>query len=150
MVLILAAILWFAAQAPDPPGAPRKPLRERLLERAQKGEAEAQFELAKDYEGGRIGLPQDLAQAQHWYREAANQGEPFAEASLGIMYNVGKGVPRDPVLAYVWLDRAISHMTGAERDTVVEMRESVGRKMTAGQLADARRMSKERERASKQ
>ncbi len=146
---LIAAVLsiWVAlSQVPD---APRKPLRERLLERAQHGEAEAQFELAKDYEGGRIGLPQDLTQAQHWYREAANQGDAFAEASLGIMYNVGKGVQRDALLAYMWLDRAVSHMTGAERDTLVEMRDSVGRKMTAGQLADARRMSKDHQAASK-
>src|SRR5580700_1880405 len=74
------------SQPVDVPAPPPRPLRERLLDRALKGDAEAQFDLAKDYEAGRIGLPRDLSQAQHWYREAADQGDPFAEASLGILF----------------------------------------------------------------
>src|SRR5277367_947251 len=46
-------------QASGTPPLPQKPLRERLLDRAVKGDAEAQFDLAKGYEGGRFGLPQD-------------------------------------------------------------------------------------------
>jgi TPR repeat protein len=118
-------------------------LRERLLERALKGDAVAQFDLGKDYEGGRIGLPQDLFQAAHWYRESANRGDPFAEASLGIFYNFGKGVERDYVLAYMWFERSASHLTGGDRETVIEMRDSVGEKLTSGQLAKARAMAKE-------
>ena len=60
IALILAAALSVSTgfcQAPDAPEAPRKPLRERLLERAQKGDADAQFDLGKNYEAGRIGLP---------------------------------------------------------------------------------------------
>jgi hypothetical protein len=123
--------------------APRKPLRERLLERAQKGDVEAQFDLGKNYETGRIGLPRDLAQAQHWYREAANQGDPFAEASLGILYNFGKGVERDYFQAYIWYERAVLHLTGADRDTVVEMRDRIAGKLTSTQLEDARRQARE-------
>jgi len=125
-------------QKPDAPTLPQKPLRERLLERALKGDADAQFDLAKGYEGGRYGLIQDYSQAKHWYEEAANQGEPFAEASLGIFYGAGKGVKQDYVLAYKWLDRSSSHLTGADRDTVVEMRDSIGRRMTPSQLESAR------------
>jgi TPR repeat protein len=117
--------------------APQRPLRERLLERAQKGDAEAQFELAKGYEGGRFGLTQDLAQARHWYQEAANQAEPFAEASLGIFYGTGKGGQQDYALAYAWLDRSASHLKGADRDTVVEIRDSIRRRMTPDQLERA-------------
>jgi TPR repeat protein len=131
-------------------GAPAKPLRERLLERALKGDAEAQFELAKHYEGGRIGLPQDLVQAAHWYREAADQGDAFAEASLGIFYSFGKGVQRDYVLAYMWLERSASHLTGGDRESVVEMRDNVGAKLNPSQLASARRLAKEPEPAAKQ
>src|SRR5271167_1858003 len=124
-------------QASGTPPLLQKPLRERLLERALKGDAEAQFDLAKGYEGGRFGLTQDYVQAQHWYREAANQGEPFAEASLGLFYGAGKGVKQDYVLAYAWLDRSTSHLTGPERDTVMEIRDSIRRRMTAAQFEQA-------------
>ena len=89
---------------------PQKTLPERLLERAQQGDAEAQFDLAKNYETGRIGLPKDFVQAEHWYREAAAQGEPFAQASLGIMFNFGKGVHQDYVQAYMWYEIAIASL----------------------------------------
>jgi TPR repeat protein len=70
IALLLAALSLCEAQE-----APKKPLRERLLERALKGDSEAQIDLAKGYEGGRVGLPQDFAQAAHWYLEAANRGD---------------------------------------------------------------------------
>jgi len=99
MILLLSMTgLW--AQAPE--GAPSKPLRERLLERALKGDAEAQFDLGKNYEAGRMGLRRDLTEAEHWYRLAAEQGDPFAQASLAILYGFGKGVPQDLVQAYMW------------------------------------------------
>jgi uncharacterized protein len=130
-------------QPPAESAAPTKPLRERLLERALKGDRDAQFDLGKYYETGQIGLPTDLAQARHWYREAANQGEPFAEASLGILFNFGKGVERDYGQAYMWYERAVSHLTGGDRETVLEMRDAAGRKLTPEQIAKARRLASE-------
>ncbi len=130
------------AQAQPPATTVVPPLRERLLERALKGDAEAQFELGKDYETGRIGLKQDWGQAVHWYREAANQGDPFAEASLAILYHFGKGVARDPFEAYQLYERACLHLTGGDRDSVAEMRERVGRELTAAQIAEAERLAR--------
>src|SRR5260370_15937288 len=98
--------------------AQQKPLRERLLERALKGDADAQFDLGKNYEAGRIGLKRDFAQAEHWYREAANQGDPFAQASLGILYGFGKGVSPDLVQALMWYELAAGHTTGGDRVSI--------------------------------
>jgi uncharacterized protein len=138
-----AVILTSVALGQNPdPAPPEKPLRERLLERATKGDAEAQFELGKNYEAGRIGLPLNLSLAQHWYREAANQGDPYAAATLGILFNFGKGIQRDYVQAYVWYERAASRLTGGNRDSVVEMRDNVASKLTAAQLQEARRLVK--------
>src|SRR5665213_2081917 len=123
-LVLLAVFAVFAAPAQTPQP---KPLRERLLERARKGDADAQFELGKNYETGRIGLPQDISQAQFWYRKAADQGEPFSEASLAILFNFGKGVQRDSVQAYMWYERAAMHAQGGNRDTIVEMRDELGR-----------------------
>ena len=123
--------------------APQKPLRERLLERALKGDVEAQFDLGKNYETGRIGLKKDLVQAEHWYREAANQGEPFAQASLAILYGFGKGVQPDQVQALMWYELAIAHTTGGDRTTIVEMRDDLAAKMTPGQIAEAKKRARE-------
>jgi uncharacterized protein len=120
-----------------------KPLRERLLERALQGDAGAQFDLAKNYETGRIGLPKDLVQAEHWYRAAAAQGEPFAQASLGILFNFGKGVHQDYVQALTWYEIAISRSTGGDRDTIAEMRDNLVQRMTAEQIAEGRRLARQ-------
>lgn len=121
--------------------AQQKPLRERLLESAQKGDAEAQFELGKNYETGRIGLPKDLAQAEHWYRLAALQGDPFAEASLGLLYQFGKGLPRDPVQALMWYEVALARSAGGDRASIAELRDDIISDMTPAQIAEARRIA---------
>lgn len=122
--------------------AQQKPLRERLLESAQHGDADAQFELGKNYETGRIGLPKDFAQAEHWYRQAAVQGDPFAEASLGLLYQFGKGLPKDTVQALMWYEIALTHSKGGDRDSIMELRDDVIRNMTSAQIAEAKGLAR--------
>ncbi|HET8548177.1 MAG TPA: hypothetical protein VFL57_09245 [Bryobacteraceae bacterium] len=78
------------------------PGRPNPRERAANGDPEAQFTLAKNYEGGRAGLRKDYVQAKYWYQRAADQGDPFAQASLALLYRFGKGVPQDCMQAYMW------------------------------------------------
>ncbi|HEX4231284.1 MAG TPA: tetratricopeptide repeat protein [Bryobacteraceae bacterium] len=118
-----------------------KPLRQRLREKALKGDTDAQFELGKDYETGRIGLTKDFAQAQYWYRQAADGGDPFAAASLGILFNFGKGVKRDYVQAYMWYEIAIADLTRGDRDTVVEMRDALAGTLTPRQISEAQSLA---------
>jgi TPR repeat protein len=132
------------AQPPADNGtAPRIPLRERLAARAAKGDAEAQFDLAKMYETGRGGLTKDFTVAEHWYRESANQGDPFAQASLAILYRFGKGVPQDLVQAYMWFSLAASHTEGGDRESIAEMRDATAAKLTPAQLNEAQRLIRE-------
>jgi TPR repeat protein len=135
-VCVLTAGNGFSQEGP-PAAAPAKPLRERLLEKAQKGDTDAQFELGKNYETGRIGLPKDLGQAERWYRQAADGGDPFAAASLGILFNFGKGVTQDYVQAYMWYEIAISHLTGGDKDSVLELRDSLAKHLTRDQISEA-------------
>jgi TPR repeat protein len=137
LLVISALTLSLYAQAPQ------KPLRERLMDRALKGDAEAQFDLGKNFETGRIGLKKDLVQAEHWYREAANQGEPFAQASLAILYGFGKGVAPDLVQALMWYELAAEHTTGGDQTTIAEMRDDLASRMTPQQIAEARRRAHE-------
>jgi len=99
--------------------------------------------LGKNYEAGRIGLPRDLTQAEHWYREAAEQGEPFAQASLAILYGFGKGVTPDLVQAFMWYELATEHTTGGDKATIAEMRRRSRFRMTPQQIAEARRRARE-------
>jgi TPR repeat protein len=135
LILLLLTVTCVLAQ--------QRPLRERLLESAQKGDAEAQFELGKNYETGRIGLPKDLVQAEHWYRLAADQGDPFAEASLALLYQFGKGVRQDSLQALMWYEVAIARSTGGDRASIAELRDDLIAGMTPAQIAEARRLARE-------
>jgi uncharacterized protein len=132
-LLLLAAVVW--AQPP----AGRPPLRER----AAAGDAEAQFSLGKNYEAGRSGLKQDYAIAASWYQKSADQGNAYAQASLGILYHSGKGLPHDDVQSEMWLIISAEHVQKDDRETIVEMRDSVATHLTPQQLAEARRLARE-------
>jgi TPR repeat protein len=135
---ILAFLLLAALAAAQPP-AGRPPLRER----AAAGDPEAQFSLGKNYEAGRSGLKQDYAEAASWYRKSAEQGNVYAQASLGILYHSGKGLPHDDVQAEMWFSISADHAPANDRDTIVEMRDSVAAHLTAQQVAEARQMARE-------
>lgn len=119
--------------------APKPSLRERALQ----GDPEAQFNLAKNYEAGRGKLKRDYTEAERWYRRAAEQGDPFAQASLGLLFRFGKGVAQDYVEAYKWFYLAASLTTGSDRDSIVELRDSTAARLTAEQIAEAARWAGE-------
>lgn len=51
---------------------------------ADKGDADAQFNLGQAYKLGR-GVPQDLAEAEKWYKKAADQGHLQANDNYGLI-----------------------------------------------------------------
>jgi uncharacterized protein len=51
-------------------------------------------------------LPQDYATARGWYEKAAAQGNAWAQAQLGQLYAVGRGVPQDYATARGWYEKA--------------------------------------------
>src|SRR5918999_4934247 len=126
--LALLVFLAFGYAQPPRPG---------LRERAAAGDPEAQFNLAKNYETGRAGYKKDFAEAERWYRQAAVQGDPFAQASLGILYRFGKGVPRDYVQAYMWFHLAANQTTGGDQESIAELRDATAARMTPDQVAEA-------------
>jgi TPR repeat protein len=69
-------------------------------------DAEAQFSLGFKYKKGE-GVPQDDRKAMEWWQKAADQGNAWAQASLGAMYfNGGQGVPKDGRKAVEWWRKA--------------------------------------------
>ena len=55
-------------------------------ERAERGDAGAQYNLGVRYDKGQ-GVPQDSKEAVKWYRLSAEQGNVDAQFNLGFMYN---------------------------------------------------------------
>lgn len=69
-----------------------------------------------------------------WYYRAANQGHGEAQFALGMLYNKGEGVPRDFVLAYMWLNLSASQAVGENQDFKARMRDAIATKMTVRQV----------------
>jgi TPR repeat protein len=68
---------------------------------AQQGNADAQDALGDMYFDG-DGVPQDDAEAVHWYNKAAAQGNADAQSSLGLVYEFSESVPHDLKEAAKW------------------------------------------------
>ena len=105
---------------------------------AEQGLADAQTNLGTMYDQGK-GVPQDDAEAMRWYRKAAEQGYADAQTNLGTMYAQGNGVPKDYVHAYVWYNLAAAQ--GDEH--AINNRDVVRELMTATQIAEAQKLSRE-------
>lgn len=111
---VLAATLALGqAQAPNPtPGnAPAPPPVQAplslgaLKEQAEKGDANAQFELGVRYHEGQ-GVYQSYTEALRWFLMAADQAVPDAEFNVGVMFEKGRGVQPDYAEAVRWYQKA--------------------------------------------
>jgi uncharacterized protein len=79
-----------------------------LYEAAEKGDAEAQFNLGMMYSTG-LGVEKDEAAAFRWIQKAADQGHGEAELILGLMFNEGIGTAKDESEAVSWYRKAADH-----------------------------------------
>jgi TPR repeat protein len=75
-----------------------------LIEKAEAGDAQAQYSLGAMYYEGR-GVAQDYKEAAKWFARAAEQGYAEAQRQLGFMYE-GIGVAKDFKEAVKWYTRA--------------------------------------------
>jgi TPR repeat protein len=80
-----------------------------LRREAEKGDAEAQFALGERYYDERVRDAARDAEAQKWFRLAADQQNARAEDRLGWIYFRGNGVPQDYAAAAQWFRRAAEH-----------------------------------------
>ena len=78
---------------------------ERLRKVAEKGDAQAQFNIGLRYYSGK-GVTKDIVEAARWFRKAAEQGNAFAQHSLGNCYSRGSGVAKDLDEADKWYRKA--------------------------------------------
>ncbi|MGC2774099.1 MAG: tetratricopeptide repeat protein [Bradyrhizobium sp.] len=104
---------------------------------AERGHAHSQFRVGDMYMSG-DGVAKNDGEAVKWFRKAAEQGLPNAQGMLGLMYAKGQAVPVDYVLAYMWLALSTEGNPGA-----AQFRDAVGQRMTAAQIAEAQKRSRE-------
>ena len=110
---------------------------------AEHGDAAAQHKVGFMYHAGQ-GVSQDHAEAVKWYQLAAEQGYAKAQSNLGLMYGEGLGVPQDFVRTHMWLSLAAFHFPpGADRDMVVNNRDTLAKLMTPAQIAEAEKLARE-------
>ena len=109
MRIVLACLLTLPLVGQAAHGTTRRPGERPYLvdlrNRAQHGDAKAQFDLGVSYRYG-LGVPQSDAEAVAWYRKAAAQDYAKAQYNLGVCCDQGRGLPKDPVLAAGWYIRA--------------------------------------------
>jgi hypothetical protein len=107
---------------------------------AKAGHAQAQLKLGWWLMNGKGVVEVDEKQGMDWLVKSAEQGDPHAQFEAGMGFWKGKGVSQDLMQAYVWLSLA-STKDGFE-PAVGHMRE-IEKSLTAAQLVEARRLSKE-------
>ena len=86
----------------------------RVRTRAERGDANAMYNLGVFYDEGRTGLAQDQAVARVWLKRAAEAGESRGAYNLGCMYRDGEGGPTDKALAAKYFRMAgdMGHVQG--------------------------------------
>jgi uncharacterized protein len=58
---------------------------DKLIQKAEAGDAQAQYELAELYYQGQE-VEENFNESLKWFERAADQGHPEARAELGLMY----------------------------------------------------------------
>jgi TPR repeat protein len=77
---------------------------------------------------------------------SAEQGDAVAQYNLAVMYDSGRGVLQDYVLAHKWYNLAASHYATWEADigaSAARSRDRLTVRMTPAQIAEAQRMARE-------
>ena len=109
---------------------------------AQQRHPVAQYNLGFMYGDGLdlSGGPEDAVQASG---PAATSGPAMPGDRPGLASRDTQAVPQDYVHAYMWLILASRHGTGAVRDGAIQGRARAEQKMSAAELAEARRRARE-------
>ena len=101
-----------SAELPNPP----HPVADLIatLDRAEKGDPEAQASLGRAHESGEV-LAVNYRQALRWYNRAAVQGNVYAALRLGDMYANGVGTEPNVAEARYWYRSVASRSLLARR-----------------------------------
>ena len=102
-LLLLIAVSVFLLEADQQ--KPESRDTSTLIASAEKGNADAQFNLGLMYAKGN-GVEPDQKAAVKWWQRAAKQGQAMAQFNLGLKYADGDGVKQDFKQAEFWVRKA--------------------------------------------
>jgi TPR repeat protein len=77
-----------------------------LLAKAEKGEAQSQFETGAAFFSGEFSLATNYVEAVKWFRKAAERNLALAQYRLGNCYHEGLGVATNYMEAVKWFRKA--------------------------------------------
>jgi TPR repeat protein len=114
------------------------------FEEGERRYREALFEKGCAYDLGLChkdghGVPRDHAQAVHWYRKAAEQGNEVAERNLGFCYVHGRSVSENPVEACKWFRLAADQGDSRAKEELA----ALSTLMSPTELAETERLYEE-------
>ena len=88
---------------------------------AEKGNAEAQFQIAKMFQSG-MKPDRKFKNALIWYNLAANNGHSVAQFNLGLMHAIGQGTRKNPKQAESWISEAYKSAKTPRETMIFNMR----------------------------
>ena len=109
-----------------------------LVAAAKAGDAEAMLWLGIKHSNNNQDVPRSDIEATRWFREAAEAGEPSGMYFAGIAFWSGRGVAKDMVEAYKWMELAAKHGNASLRDTANGVLEGLARVMSPNMISEAK------------
>lgn len=94
-----------------------------LQQLAERGNADAQFELGVRYLGGE-GLTKDEKKASEWLQKSADQHNLAAMNALGTLHEEGVGLAKDEKKAFEWYEKAAKYGFPLAQQNLAECYES--------------------------
>jgi len=117
-------------------------VKKHLIQAAEKGNAEAQFNLSIMYENeltdSRYVAEGSRPDAMRWLRAAAEQGLPRAQIKLAEIYATNPDRPENSVKACTWFLRAAASLHGAQLQKAQSAYEKAALHLTPAQIVEAR------------
>ena len=116
-------------------------MKKHLLEAAERGDPEAQFNLGVMYENGlvnsRYTSEGSRPEALRWLRAAAEQGLPRAQVKLAELYAGEPDTPENSMQACAWFLLATESLQGAHLEKAQSGYERASSHLTPAQIASA-------------
>lgn len=110
---------------------------------AKRGDAEAQNAIGMLYARGGEGLMQNHKKAASWFEKAAEKGLAQAQMNLAAAYELGQGVLKSYMTAYMWYTLAYDNADSNTREILNDKTKVLIRSMTQEQVMDAKKRAAE-------
>jgi TPR repeat protein len=120
-------------------------MKKHLLQAAERGDAEAQFNLGMIYENGlddsKYAAEGNRPEAVRWLRAAAEQGLSRAQIKLAELYAGQPEIPENSVKACGWYLLAITTLRGAHLEKAQSDYLRASSCLTAAEIVEVRRFA---------